>query len=314
MKENNSYSNKRVLITGANGFIGKHLTDVLLKQGADVSTIDLRVDLLFKRSVNTYTGNLCDAAFVEKCLQMVQPEVILHLAAYKERSVLMGAFKEAIAANLDATVNLMTFAQQTMSLQALVVMGTVDEYGSSAAPFVEGTREAPVSAYSFSKLCVTHLCEIMHTLYDLPCVVLRPTVAYGTGQAADMFVPALIQSIIAGKPFPMTKGEQTRDFIYITDLISAILQAGICRSACGQIINVGSGHQVTIAQLARTVEQMIGVKAVVEYGALPYRKAEIMEYGVNLDKARTLLNWQAEVSLGAGLHETIAYYKRDSCA
>jgi nucleoside-diphosphate-sugar epimerase len=261
--------------------------------------------------VKTYTGNLCDAVFVEKCLQAAHPEYIFHLAAYKERSVQMEAFKEAITANLEATLNLVTSAQHIPSLQALVVMGTVDEYGSSTAPFLEGTREAPVNAYSFSKLCVTHLCEIMHTLYDLPCVVLRPTVAYGPGQASDMFVPALIQSLIAGKPFPMTKGEQTRDFIYISDLISAILQSGVCRAARGQIINVGSGYPVTIAQLASTVEQLIDAKALVEYGSLPYRTSEIMEYGVNLDKAHNLLNWKAEIALDAGLQETIAYYKRN---
>lgn len=313
IKNNYPYSNKRVLITGASGFIGKHLTANLLQQGAHISTVDLRADHSSECHVTAYIGNLCDAAFVEKCLKAAQPEIIFHLAAYKERSAAMGAFKEAIAANLDATLNLVTFAQQTPSLQALVVMGTVDEYGGNVAPFIEGTRETPVSAYSFSKLCVTHLCEVMHTIYDLPCVVLRPTVAYGPGQANDMFIPALIQSIIAGKPFPMTKGEQTRDFIYISDLISAILQSGVRRAACGQIINVGNGHPVTIAQLARTVEKMIGVEAVVEYGALPYRKGEIMAYGVNLDKAHSLLNWHADVSLVAGLHETIDYYKRNSC-
>ena len=314
VQDNSSYSHKRVLITGANGFIGNHLTDNLLKQGAYVSIIDLRADHFFGCSDNTYIGNLCDAAFVEDCLKAAQPEIIFHLAAYKERSVLMGAFKEAIAANLNATLNLMTFAQQIPSLQALVVMGTVDEYGSSAAPFKEGTREVPVNAYSFSKLCVTHLCEIMHAIYDLPCVVLRPTVAYGPGQASDMFVPALIQSLLAGKPFPMTKGEQTRDFIYISDLISAILQSGVCRAARGQIINVGSGYPITIAQLASTVEQLLDAKALVEYGSLPYRTSEIMEYGVNLEKAHKLLNWKAEVSLDAGLQETIAYFRRNSRA
>ncbi len=308
------YSNKRVLITGASGFIGKHLTANLLQQGALVSTIDLMADHSSECSVTAYTGNLCDATFVENCLLQAQPEIIFHLAAYKERSVLMESFKVAIAANLDATLNLVTFAQQNRTLQALVVMGTVDEYGSNTAPFMEGTREAPVSAYSFSKLCVTHLCEIMHTLYDIPCVVLRPTVADGPGQATDMFIPALIQSIIAGRTFPMTRGEQTRDFIYITDLISAILQSGLCRVAYGQIINVGSGKTVTIAQLARKVERMLGIDSLVEYGALAYRKGEIMEYGVNLDRAHSLLNWQAEVSLDAGLRETIEYYKRNSCS
>ena len=306
------YNGKSVLITGAKGFIGTHLTTSLLKQGACVAVLDQKKTNSHERDYDEVVGDLRDSLFVERCIQEIKPEVIFHLAAYKERGMLIESFADAVSINVAGSLNLFTMAQRHGSLKSLVVMGTTDEYGSNKAPFSEGMRETPISAYSYSKLCVTHLCQVMHTLYKLPCVVLRPTVVYGPGQALDMFLPALIQTLIDGEMFPMTEGAQTRDFLYITDLINAMLVAGLSKKVGGQIINIGSGSSLSIAKMAYMIESLLGRNGLVQCGAVPYRSEEIMDYRVNLDKASCLLGWKAKVDYTVGLKQTISYYREIS--
>lgn len=304
-----SIKGRRVLITGANGFIGRHLVDALDGLGALVSVVDMRQGD-GKAPVREYVGDLRDADFTETCVKECAPEVIIHLAASKERSVDISAFSRVVSTNLTGSLNLFTSAVKLKGLKSVVVMGTAEEYGNNPVPFVEGMRERPVSAYSYSKLCVTRLCETLNLLHGTPFVVLRPTVAYGPGQGQEMFLPALIKTLLMDKEFQMTHGCQTRDFIYVTDLINAILSASVTPQAAGQVINIGSGNPVAIVDIAVKVARLLGREDLLRVGALDYRCGEAMEYCVDTSKARQLLGWTAAFSLDEALKRTIEYYQR----
>ena len=107
----------------------------------------------------------------------------------------------------------------------------------------------------------------------------------------------------------MTLGEQTRDFVYVTDLVEAMILASGNTNAHGQIINIGSGFPTKIADIAQTVEKIIGKRGLVNLGGKPYRKNEVMNYYIDPKKAEHLLGWKAKTSLEEGLNRTIAYYK-----
>lgn len=302
------FRDKRVLITGANGFIGRHLTGTLAAQGALISSLDRTGSA--GQDHQEYIGDLRDPAFVDRTIVQSDPEIIFHLAAFKERTAEIEAFSQAVSVNVMGSLNLFAAAKKLASLRSLVVIGTAEEYGRNPGPFNEKDREGPVNAYSFSKLCVTHLGEVLHKHYDLPCVMIRPTLAYGPGQDTDMFLPALIQALINDRPFLMTPGRQTRDYLYITDLIDALLKSALARDALGQVINIGSGRSLAIADLALRVQDYLGKSDLVRIGALQYRSGEVMEYGVDGGKARDLLHWHPRVGLEEGLKNTITYYQR----
>ncbi len=304
-----SLKGRRVLITGANGFIGGHLTGALNGLGALVSVADIRPGGS-TAPVREYAGDLCDVDFTQTCVKECDPEIIIHLAASKERSVDIGAFSLAISSNLTGSLNLFAAAMKLRGLKSIVVLGTAEEYGNNTTPFVEDMRERPVSAYSYSKLCVTRLCETLNSLHGTPFVVLRPTVAYGPGQGHEMFLPALIKTLLANREFPMTSGIQTRDFIYVTDLISAIQLASVTPKAAGRVINIGSGSPVAIGEIAVKAARMLGREDLLRIGALDYRHGEAMEYYVDTGIARQLLDWTASISLEEGLRRTIEYYQK----
>ena len=304
----NFFLHKKILITGAGGFIGSHLLHQLQTYDAQISTIS-RNHNNFPQEIEQYAIDIKDTHAVNECLQMCQPDHILHLAAYKERNESIQAFYSSVETNLIGTLNVFSAAKQLSSLQSIVTLGTAEEYGNNVPPFDEKLRESPVTPYSFSKLCVSHMGELFFHLYNLPVIIVRPTLAYGPAQGTDMFLPSLVTSLLEDKQFNMTMGEQTRDFVYITDLVEALILASRNTNAQGQIINIGSGVPLKLADIAEKIEKMIGKKGLIKLGGKPYRKNEVMEYCVDPKKAEDILGWKAKTSIEDGLKETIAYYR-----
>ena len=299
---------QRVLVTGANGFIGRHVLNRLSELGADVFTLT-RATINSYSNLTQFQGDIRDATFVNEAVSKAAPNFIFHLCAYKSRGGDIGDFAPAIETNLIGSLNLISAARMLPALRSIVVIGTAEEYGGNPAPFIEDMRERPVSAYSFSKLCLSQLSQLLSRVHDVPLTVLRPTLAYGPGQKEDMFLPALIGKLIRGEPFDMTAGRQTRDFIFVSDVVDAMIKAAARPSAIGEIINIGSHLPITMADLALMVEKMTGKTGLVQLGALPYRKGEVMNYWVDNDKAARLLQWSPIVTLEEGLSETIAHYR-----
>lgn len=297
----------RALVIGA-GFISQHLVKKLIE--LDYEVIIYQRNETSLAHVETIHGDIRNSSLIRKTLLKVQPNIIFHLAAYKERTREPQYFHQAFEANLLATQTILTICCELQSLQALIVMGTAEEYGdTNSPPFVETLREQPNSVYSLSKVCQTYLCQTYHRLYKLPVVVLRPSIVYGPEQGQDMFLPALILSLLRNKNFSMTKGEQTRDFIFVDDLINVMLLATKNLQARGEVINIASGKAIRLEFLAKYVAKLLMKEEFLQVDALPYRKNEIFNYSVDISKACELLNWIPKTSFESGLEKTINYYK-----
>lgn len=303
-----SYRGKRVLVTGAAGFVGHHLLDALSVLAADVAIVT-REEYCSSKAQRVFVGDMRDQSFVRQAIQDWAPNFIFHLAGVRDRVLTREAFGHAIEANLIGSLNLLFATLDIPSLERIVLLGTAEEYGGNDAPFVESMREAPISAYSFSKQCATHLSQLLHSSCGLPVVILRPSVAYGPAQRGDMFLSALIQTLLRGEEFPMTRGEQTRDYVYVLDLVDALLRAGYRSGVEGEIINIGSGEPVQIAQLVDRVEGLLGCAGLVRRGALKYRTGEPMAYWLDISKAKQLLGWTPRTSLDDGLKSTVGWYQ-----
>lgn len=303
---NEFYQGKRVLITGGFGFVGGHLRAALERRDARVFVLDKNPRALPSRDI--YDCNVCDGTNLNRALRVISPQVVFHLAARIERSGEFTALRGMIETNLTGTLNLLDGLRSHPECEAIVLAGTAEEYGRASLPFTEVLREGPVTPYSYSKLCATQLGQLAWRLYQLPVTVLRATLAYGPGQEGDMFLPSLIRTLLRDEPFPMTGGEQTRDFVYIDDLVEAYLLAGATPAARGEVFNIGSGQAQRLRDVAVKVARALGREHLLEIGRRPYRPAEVMQYEVDISKARRVLGWAPKISFEEGLRKTIEAY------
>ncbi len=297
------YLNKRVLLTGGSGFIGRRLKRRLSGLGASVRSLDNRT------AADAMPGDLrCDITDVKAVRAAVaeaRPGIVFHLAGRTDRGDRPELVRPLLEVNLLGTVNLFESLLSAGGCAAVVVSGAAEEYGRSAPPFLESFREDPVTPYSLSKVCVSKLAKMFHNVYGFPAIILRPTLAYGPGQEPGMFIPALINALLKGEKFPMTPGEQTRDFVYVDDLVDAYLAAGISGRGFGEVFNIGSGAPCKIKDLARMAAALLGKERLLEMGAKSYRAAEIMDYRVDISRAKESFGWSPATSLEKGLKLTI---------
>ena len=299
---------KRILITGASGFIGTNLLIALTQQNVDIAVIDRHDKLKFDK-VKKYIGDICDYSFVEKAISDFQPSKVFHLAAYKKRSSTVNDMSLAIKVNLLGTINLYQALLNISALESIVTLGTTDEYGEINPPFKESLIGMPSSNYGFSKFCVTKLSEFFYRNFKLPVVILRPTIAYGPHQGQDMFIPTLIKTLLNNNKYEMTPGDQIRDFIYISDLIEAIITVSNNTSYLGEIFNIGNGSPIKIKEIAISIAKQLDKEQFLYIGAISYRDREIMHYNISMDKIFNNSEWKPKVSLEKGLNQTIKYYQ-----
>jgi nucleoside-diphosphate-sugar epimerase len=300
----------KILVTGATSFIGRHLTEALILAGADVFSFSRRKsdDL---GSDKTFVGDISDRETVLNIVDDIRPDFVFHLAASKLRTAEPADFRQCFNKNLIGTLNLVEACHVASKNSRIVTLGTCEEYGGTTPPYSEGMREAPVSAYSCSKLATTILLQTFHRVHGLPVVVLRPSLAYGPGQGDDMFLPVLIKRLLRKSRFAMSPGHQLRDFIFIDDLIEALLLASTNPESTGKVINISSGEPIKIKDLAKMVATIIGPDTykLLDMGKISYRLGEAMKYCADNKIAKLVLGWQPKVSLIEGLGKTVEFYR-----
>lgn len=304
-----------VFVTGANGFIGSHLSrylvnlnaevHVLVRDGSDRSRLSDIED-----RITVWRGDITHYDLVCKCLSGARPKVIFHLAAARDVTRDIALLAPIVNINLAGTINLFKAVLDTGTSPACIVnTGSSEEYGNGQTPFVESQREMPVSPYSLSKVAATHLGQMLYRTSGLPVVTLRPFLVYGPGQSTDMFIPSLIRHCLEKKDFRMTAGDQTRDFVYSDDLIDAYLRAAFSSSARGEVINVGSGAEYLIRDIAEKILQKMGEPIKLIIGAIEKRKGEAEHFFCNNKKAYDVLGWRPSIGIDEGLDRTIAWFR-----
>lgn len=296
-----------VVVTGASGFIGKHLCRSLRTLGADV--IAFGHGATPADALGTRMLDLTDREAVRAAFGNIRGCRVVHLAAVRPTAATPADFQRAFATNVHGLLNLVEALDDRCP--RFVALGTTEEFGAAPAPFNASQREAPVTPYGVSKLAATQLLQGLARTGTLSAVVLRPTVVYGPGQGADMFLPALTTALLQGHVFPMSAGEQTRDYVYVDDVVSAITRALIAPTVPTEALPVSSGTPVRIADLARFVATLIGDGAIgrLSFGARAYRAGEPMEYWADNSPTRSALDWTPAVGLDDGLRRTIAHYR-----
>lgn len=308
-----SLHGKRALVTGAAGFIGRHVAEALCAQGARVTTLVRSSDPIRNPAIpgtQLVVGSVTDKGYVEGVVKTVKPEYIFHCAGVSRSTIQDHGDEMAyVTVNTLGTTHLINAAHAVGTTRGFVAIGTLEEKTEDRSN--DGTDTVPTSMYALSKLYATKYVEYMRVAHGFPGLVLRPTIVYGPGQTGGMFVPALISACLKGKKFDMTPGEQKKDFLYIDDLVKAMILSVVTPHVKDAIMSVGSGKGYTLRDVALWIERIVGAYGCVKIGALPYRHSERMHYQADIATITRVLGWHPMVDLEEGLGRTVEWWRKN---
>jgi nucleoside-diphosphate-sugar epimerase len=293
------------LVTGAGGFLGQHLCALLTASGAEVHGTWRSHPA--PEGIVAHRLDLTEPEAVQACFERVRPTLVFHLASPVDLSRDPGAFPSLRAGILDATHHV---AQGCIGHGArLVAAGTCEEYGAQLAPFAEAMPAMPVSAYSCLKLAATQWLLTLGRVAALEATVVRPFLSYGPGQRSARLIPTAIRAALAGEPFAITDGRQTREVNYVADVVRGIAAAA-APSARGLVINIGGGPEIAVGDLTRRIFEAAGADpGLVRAGALARRGGEVERFFGDHALALGLLGHRPRASLDEGLRITIEHWR-----
>lgn len=306
----------RWLITGGAGFIGSHLAASLIARGEQVRIADnfatgRRENLPhLGPEIELVEGDLADTEVARRAVSGA--DYVLHQAAIPSvpRSVSdpLGSHR----ANVDATLNVLV-ASRDAGVRRVVYAGSSSVYGDTPTlPKVETMATMPLSPYALQKLIGEQYLQQFTALYGLETVSIRYFNVFGPRQDPSSpysgVIALFVTRLLGGLPPTITgDGEQTRDFTYVSNVVDGVLRAATAPNAAGQVINVATGRQISINELARTLTRLIGVEVEPEY--LPARTGDVRHSLADISRARELLGYEPTVDLEEGLSRTVEWYR-----
>ena len=303
-----SLSRKRVAVTGATGFIGTALLQALHRAGAELVAIvgkGRRTDVLRTLPFPVQLTMVENGRDMGEAVRAAEPDFVVHLSAHVSTERSYASLAQTLEWNLLSTIDVLTACAQT-GVKRVILMGSTEEYGQNAAPFDPHLALDPPSPYAASKAAQTAYARMFHNTFGLETVILRPTVVYGPGQSQRMLISMVMEALAAGRVIDVTEGKQTRDFVYVDDVVDAILLGLVTPGLEGDVWNVGSGEVVTVRDCLERIERITGTEGLVLYGKRPYIAREIFRYESEVYRTYGILQWRPAITLDEGLRRTWA--------
>lgn len=312
----NLWQDRRVLVTGATGFVGSYLTQRLLDNGANVTAIvrDFRPDSCFINEDTTYEcniihGDLLNRDLIERTLAEYEIDSVFHLAAQTVVSIANEAPYPTLHNNTNTTLNLLEACRNHKKLRHVVIASSDKAYGElfNRRKYVEKDPVQGVHPYDCSKALCDLLAQSYIMTYDMNIAITRCGNIYGGGDMNwSRLIPNTIRRILRGKlPVIHGSGEETRDYFYVEDCVSAYMLLSE-KNAYGPY-NFSTGEEVTVKKVIETICEIMGMKP--QYDTLNRNDAEISYQWLDSTKARQNLGWTPKYSFAEGLRKTVDWYR-----
>ncbi|MEI8175259.1 MAG: SDR family NAD(P)-dependent oxidoreductase [Candidatus Omnitrophota bacterium] len=299
---------KRVLVTGGTGFIGANLLRRLLAEGAHVSALIRHAESAWRlksilHEIDILPGDISRPEDVENAVTASRPGVIFHLATARSIEAVEN-LPLFISTNVLGASNLILSAKRA-GIKAVVYTGSQLEYGHSASAHVETDRLSPYTLHGVTKAAATMSFQGVARQIGFPVVILRLFHVYGPWESPQRFIPTLIAAALKGETVAMTEKGFRRDYIYIDDVIEALLIAARRPDLKGEVFNIASGRQVLNEEVAAIVERCIGKEIDSTCGAYAAHLTDTGFRVADIRKARSVLGWEPKVDLDSGIKATI---------
>lgn len=314
---------KKVLVTGSEGFIGSHLTERLVKLGAEVTAlvqynsfnnwgwIDT-FDKDIKDSIHVVTGDIREYDCMKRIVK--GQEIVFHLAALIAIPYSYLSPMAYVRTNVEGTTNVLEACRE-YDVQKIVHTSTSETYGTALyVPIDEKHPMQGQSPYSASKIGADKIAESFYRSFNMPVATIRPFNTYGPRQSARAVIPTIISQILAGKTeIKLGSLNPTRDFNYVKDTAEAFVKIAESDRTVGEVLNVGSNQEISIGALANKIIDIIGQKVKITCDEERFRpqKSEVNRLLADNSKVKELTEWTPKYSLDDGLKETIEWIKNN---
>jgi NAD dependent epimerase/dehydratase len=307
-----------VLVTGAGGFIGSHLVEALLNEGARVRAFvryNSRGDTgllgllpaALRSKIDLIAGDLRDRAAVSEATDGC--ELVFHLGALISIPYSYHYPADVAETNFLSTLNVLMACRQS-GVKRLVHASSSEVYGSAQrVPINEDHPLRGQSPYSASKIGADKLVESFVSSFDLPAVTVRPFNTYGPRQSARAVIPTIITQALLDRHIRLGNLKASRDFTYISDTVDGFVQAAQAQIPPGKVYNLGTGQEISIGELAQKIGHIVGhpIDVVVDPARLRPDKSEVMRLVSDNSASRRELSWSPKVPLDEGLAQTTAW-------
>ena len=315
-----------IFVTGSEGFIGSHLTEQLVKKGHNVKSLVLynslnswgwleHVDRKIINELEIITGDVRDEFLIKNIIKK-RIDVVINLAALIGIPYSYRAAKSYFDTNVYGLINILN-ASRDSNVKKIIHTSTSEVYGSPK--FVPITENHPVSGqspYAASKIAADQIALSYEKSFNLPVTILRPFNTFGPRQSARAIIPTIITQTLKGKNIKLGSLFPTRDFTYVDDTVSAFIDSIKNKKNIGEVINVGSGYEISIKRLVNIISQLMGKKIKIKKEKLRVRpkNSEVLRLLASTKKAKKLINWKPKFSningLRNGLSKTISWFSK----
>lgn len=314
-----SLTNKKVLVTGADGFIGSHLVEALLNEGCNVKAFVFYNSFNSKgwldtfsneklKQIEIFAGDIRDPNGVRAATKEV--DIVFHLAALIGIPFSYHSPDSYIDTNIKGTLNVLQ-ASRDYNVERVVVTSTSEVYGSAQyVPIDEKHSLQGQSPYSASKIGADKVAESFSCSFDLPVVIARPFNTYGPRQSARAVIPTIITQLSNGnKDMQLGSLHPTRDFTFVSDTVEAFIRMVESEETCGKTFNIGSGFEISIGELTRRIAKLINkdLDIVLDEKRIRPHKSEVQRLWADSTLAQKTFGWRPKVSIEEGLKHTIEW-------
>ncbi len=301
-----NYNEKRILVTGGAGFIGSEVVSQLIKKNAMVTVLDnfssgKKQYLPKKKNLKIIKGDITDEKVISRAVK--DQEFVIHLAALPFIPDSFYYPADFFNVNTTGSVNLLWKSIQSKTVTRFVHISTSEVYGTAQhAPMDENHPTAPHSTYAVSKLAGDRVAFTLHKENGFPIVIIRPFNSYGPQYTQPYIIPEIMNQLLIGKK-ELTLGniDATRDFTYVSDTADAIIRSLDSKKAIGEIINVGSGNEISIKDLAFKIFKVAKKKIKIRYDEGRERPFDVNRLICDNKKALRLLGWKPKINMDQGL-------------
>ena len=315
----------KILVTGAEGFIGSHLVEGLIKKRYKVKALVLYnsfnslgwIDTLpdkTRKTIEIALGDIRDKEFIDKVLKDV--DVVINLAALISIPYSYQASRSYIDTNINGLLNILT-ASLSSKVKQVIQISTSEVYGTpKKVPIKEDFPLNAQSPYAASKIAADQLALSFHKSFGLPVSIIRPFNTYGPRQSTRAIIPTIITQALQNKKIEIGSLFPKRDLLFVEDTVNGIIAAIGNKRSLGKVINLGSGFEISIKDLANKICKILGIKKKLKHSKLRVRpkKSEVQRLLASTKEAKKILRWSPKIKgikgLESGLTKTILWFKQ----